>query len=78
MKADGSELKRLTDARKPSGKASNNESPTFSPDGRAVAFTSDRTGKYQLYIISPDGTNERRVTEDNLNWDKPKWSPFLD
>lgn len=78
MNRDGSGLKRMTDARKPTGRAANNESPSWSPDGRHILFSSDRTGKYQLYIVSPDGTNERRVTDDNYNWDKPKWSPFLD
>jgi TolB protein len=76
--ADGSNLKRMTDARRPNGRPANNESPSWSPDGRHILFTSDRTGKYQLYIVSPDGTNERRITDDNYNWDKPKWSPFLD
>lgn len=74
----GQNLKRLTQATKPNGKGANNESPSWSPDGRHIAFTSDRTGKNQIYIVSPDGTNERRVTDDNYNWDKPKWSPFLD
>jgi len=78
MSPDGTNLKRMTDARKTNGKPSNNESPSWSPDGRHIVFASDRTGKYQLYIISPDGTNERRITEDNFNWDKPKWSPFLE
>lgn len=78
MNADGSNLKRMTDAKKSSGKASNNESPSWSPDGRHILFSSDRTGNYQLYIISPDGSNERRITDDKLNWDKPKWSPYLD
>jgi TolB protein len=78
MNRDGSNLRRMTSAKKPNGRGANNESPSWSPDGRHILFTSDRTGKYQLYIISPDGTNERRITEDNMNWDKPKWSPFLD
>lgn len=78
ISADGGNLKRLTDAKRVDGRPANNESPSFSPDGRHVLFSSDRTGKYQLYIVSPDGTNERRITEDNYNWDKPKWSPFLD
>lgn len=78
MSPDGSNLKRLTDATKSSGKAANNESPSWSPDGRHILFTSDRTGHYQLYIVSPDGTNERRITSDNFNWDKPKWSPYLE
>lgn len=78
MNKDGSNLKRMTDAKRANGQPANNESPSWSPDGRHILFTSDRTGKYQLYIISPDGTNERRITNDNYNWDKPKWSPFLD
>ncbi len=78
MNIDGTGLKRLTDARKPNGKPANNESPSWSPDGRHIVFSSDRTGNLQLYIVSPDGTNERRITNDNYNWDKPKWSPFLD
>jgi len=78
MNRDGSNLKRMTEARKPDGRPANNESPSWSPDGRHILFSSDRTGKYQLYIVSPDGTNERRITNDNYNWDKPKWSPFLD
>jgi TolB protein len=78
MTKDGSNLKRMTAAKKPNGRAANNESPSWSPDGRAIMFSSDRTGKNQIYIIAPDGTNERRVTDDNYNWDKPKWSPYLD
>jgi TolB protein len=78
MTKDGSNLKRMTAAKKPNGRAANNESPSWSPDGRAIMFSSDRTGKNQIYLIAPDGTNERRVTDDNYNWDKPKWSPYLD
>jgi TolB protein len=77
MNIDGSSLKRLTDARKPNGRAANNESPSWSPDGRHIAFSSDRTGNSQLYLVDPDGTNERRITEDRSNWEKPKWSPYL-
>lgn len=77
INVDGTGFKRLTSAKKASGRSANNESPSWSPDGRHIVFTSDRSGKYQLYIVSPDGTNERRITEDNYNWDRPKWSPFL-
>lgn len=77
MNLNGGDLKRITSAKKPNGRAANNESPSWSPDGRHILFTSDRSGKYQLYIISPDGSNERPITNDSFNWDKPKWSPFL-
>ena len=80
MNVDGTNLKRLTNALKPTGKAANNESPSWSPDGRYILFSSDRTGTGtgQLYLVNPDGTNERRITDDHFNWEKPKWSPYLD
>lgn len=78
MTADGGNLKRLTDARKANGRAANNESPSWSPDGRHIVFSSDRTGTSQIYLVNPDGTNERRLTDDQFNWEKPKWSPYLD
>ncbi|MNS81541.1 translocation protein TolB [compost metagenome] len=74
MNSDGSDMKRLTSARKPNGKWASNEDPSFSPDGRFVMYTSDRTGKSQIYISTVDGTEERRVTNDEVNYYKPKWS----
>lgn len=75
MNADGSDMIRLTKARKPNGKMANNEDPSFSPDGRFVMYTSDRTGKNQIYISTVDGSEERRVTLDNANYFKARWSP---
>lgn len=72
-----SSIQRLTQATKYNGRPANNEDPSFSPDGRHIVFTSDRTGKQQIYIISVDGTNERRITVDNHNYYKPRWSPYL-
>jgi len=54
-----------------------NEDPSWSPDGRYIVFTSNRTGSNQLYMVSADGSNERRITYDKHNYYKPKWSPFL-
>ncbi|MEZ4871753.1 MAG: DPP IV N-terminal domain-containing protein [Bdellovibrionales bacterium] len=71
---NGFNLERLTSAKKANGKWANNKSPTFSPDGRHIIFASDRTGNYQLYLINVDGTNERRITKDRFNYEKPKWS----
>ena len=72
------QLTRLTSAKKSSGKWADNEDPTFSPDGRHVMYVSNRTGKNQLYMVSPDGSNERRVTVDSKAYFKPKWSGYLD
>ncbi len=68
------QLTRITSALKPNGKPADNEDPSFSPDGRHIMFVSNRTGKNQIYIASPDGANERRITVDNNSYYKPKWS----
>lgn len=78
MNADGTGMIRLTKANKPNGRPANNEDPSFSPDGRFVMYTSDRTGKNQIYISTVDGSEERRVTVDNANYYKPRWSPNID
>lgn len=78
MNADGTDLIRLTTARKVNGKFSNNEAPTFSPDGRHVMFVSDHTQTKQLFIVNVDGSNERRITFDRFNYYKPKWSSSLE
>ncbi|MCB0361134.1 MAG: PD40 domain-containing protein [Bdellovibrionales bacterium] len=71
---ESKQLTRVTSATKPNGRAASNEDPSFSPDGRHIMFVSDRTGKNQLYIASPDGSNERRITVDSRSYYKPKWS----
>ena len=77
INADGTGLKRLTSAKKPSGRWANNEAPTFAPDGQRVMFVSDRAGNSQLYMVNVDGSNERRITLDSLFYSKPKWGPAL-
>ncbi|HKQ53796.1 MAG TPA: PDZ domain-containing protein [Pyrinomonadaceae bacterium] len=52
-------------------------SPAWSPDGRWVAYLSDRSGEYEIYVRPSDGTGEeRRVTTDGDIWRfPPVWSP---
>lgn len=78
MNSDGTDMIRLTSAKKTNGKWASNEDPSFSPDGRFVIYTSDRTGKNQIYISTADGTEERPITKDNYNYFKPKWSNNID
>lgn len=78
MNADGTGMIRLTSAKKASGRWATNSDPSFSPDGRFVMYSSDRTGKSQIFISTVDGSEERRVTLDNFDYFKPKWSTNID
>jgi TolB protein len=65
---DGSNLKQLTD------KKSSNQYPSWSPDGRFIAFGSDRDGKSKIYIMSSDGSAQRKLTTGDLSEASPVWS----
>ena len=51
--------------------------PSWSPDGRWIAYLSDRSGEYEIYVRSQDGSDdERRITTDGEVWRfPPAWSP---
>ena len=53
-------------------------SPTWSPNGRELAFTSDRQGGLQIYIMRADGKKVRRLTFDGRYNAAPAWSPLGD
>jgi len=66
---DGGEPRRLTAAK------GNDTSPRWSPDGRTVAFVSDRSGSSQIWTIDPAGGEARQATDFPLDLDNPQWSP---
>jgi len=51
-------------------------SPTWSPDGKLIAYLSDQTGEYELYIRSASDGSTRQVTSNGNTWRfAPAWSP---
>ena len=75
MNADGTGVENLT--RHPSSVYA---SLSLSPDGRKVAFNSDRSGCYAIWAMDTHGTNLvqltglRSFTEERCNY-APRWSP---
>ena len=49
--------------------------PTWSPDGRQLAFSGTVGGVTDIYIVNADGTALRRVTTDGYGDFQPQWSP---
>ena len=50
--------------------------PRFSPDGRRIAFTSDRGGGDNIWIMNRDGSDKRQLTQESFRLlNQPSWSP---
>jgi imidazolonepropionase-like amidohydrolase/Tol biopolymer transport system component len=70
MPIGGGEAKALT-----SGVAWDMQ-PRFSPNGRWIAFTSDRGGGDNIWVMDRDGSNLRQVTKETFRLlNSPSWSP---
>src|SRR5687768_11283172 len=48
--------------------------PVFSPDGRSVAFSSNRHGGYDVFVVSAHGGTPRRLTFDSAGDMVSAWS----
>jgi TolB protein len=68
MNVDGSSLKRLSSLRVNDGDGPFPD-PTWSPDGRQIAFVNY---DYGLYVVNADGSNLTRLDHKGLD---PAWSP---
>ena len=57
--------------------AAHDRYPAWSPDGRSIAWFSDKSGEYQLYIGSQDGKGEPRAIKvmGEGFYQAPVWSP---
>ncbi|HUQ20690.1 MAG TPA: hypothetical protein VM099_13830 [Gemmatimonadaceae bacterium] len=52
-----------------------NQQPAWSPDGKRIAFTSDRDGNSEIYVMNADGSNQVRLTNNPSPDESPTWSP---
>ena len=53
-----------------------NMQPAYSPDGKSIAFISDRDGTSNLWVMDSDGSNPRQIsTEKTALIHTPSWSP---
>jgi TolB protein len=64
----GSQLRRVTSG------AGDNEDPSWSPDGRFIAFTSTRRGKREIFVMDADGSAPHPLTDLPGNSFTPSWS----
>jgi dipeptidyl aminopeptidase/acylaminoacyl peptidase len=55
---DGSNVHQLTND------PARDRRPRWSPDGRSVAFYSDRSGRFEIWTVGADGADLRQVTDD--------------
>ena len=50
--------------------------PSFSPDGRRLAFTSHRSGDVAIWVAGADGSAPQQLTRSTGDWQgSPSWSP---
>jgi len=50
--------------------------PRFSPDGTRIAFTSDRAGGDNIWVMNVDGSDARQLTKEDFRLlNQPSWSP---
>jgi eukaryotic-like serine/threonine-protein kinase len=70
IRPDGSAARQITDD------AFKDRGPRWSPDGKDIAFYSDRGGRYEVWLIDREGGNLRQATstEGRSLW-FPVWSP---
>ena len=64
----GGQIRQLT------ADSGSNEDPWWSPDGRFLAFTTNRDGKRQIYVMDADGSAQHLIANIRGNSFTPSWS----
>ena len=68
---DGSNPRRLT------GGSGDSQGATWAPNGRHLAFQSNRSGHWQIYAMQADGSAQAPITRTPADATSPSWSPRL-
>ena len=67
--ADSKETKNLTNHK------ARDTDPAWSPDGKRIAFVSDRRGQPELWLMAADGSDPQPVSADTAGCSWLRWSP---
>ena len=67
--AAASPIRQLTNT------SASNLRPAWSPDGKRIAFQSNRDGAYHIYAMDPDGANVKQMSSGENDDRHPAWSP---
>ena len=66
----GTPAKQLTR----NGAGADDVCPAWSPDGKRIAFASDRDGNLEIYVMDANGSNQTRITNDPALDFAPDWT----
>jgi Tol biopolymer transport system component len=69
--------RRATGARPrpPAARPAQDLRPAWSPDGRQIAFQSNRDGPFHIYLMNADGSQPRALTHGPADDRHPQWTP---
>ena len=67
MEADGAAPRRLTNA------PGLDSRPAWSPDGRHLAFTTNRRGHLEIWVMASDGRDQRPLITADTDVADPAW-----
>ncbi len=71
MNADGTGLTALTNDR------ALNISPSWSPDGKQIAYTSHKDGLPHIVVMNANGSDKHIIVDHQVGELRPSWSPLL-
>src|SRR5690348_10580356 len=72
VRADGSGKRQLTHVKAPVQAGD----PSYSPNGRRIAYVSNATGRFQVWVMSASGAHQHRLVVDpRRDAFLPRWAP---